>query len=123
MTSAEVVSHWSFTYGITVWVLAVVPNLPALVDSTSPTRRAWAVAWMAGGALIATFVDWESIVESNGWRLVVLVGLVALVGPVAARFLDATPRISLESPDVAGLHGPFTVDDLETADRVVGVVV
>jgi hypothetical protein len=68
-------------------------------------------------------VDWGTTIASNGWRIVVLIGFVALVGPIASRFLDATPRVAVESPDVTGLHGPFTAGEIEDADRALGVVV
>jgi ABC-type branched-subunit amino acid transport system permease subunit len=123
LTTADVITRWSFVFAIVTWALGAVPNLPALVDTPSNVRRAWAAGWVAGGVLLAAFVDWGTAIASNGWRIVVLIGFVALVGPIASRFLDATPRVAVESPDVAGLHGPFTAGEIEDADRALGVVV
>ncbi|MGD9704696.1 MAG: ABC transporter permease [Acidimicrobiia bacterium] len=123
LTAADVIPRWSFVFAIVTWTLGVVPNLPALADTTSVPRRAWAGGWMTAGLLVATIVDWDTTVTSNGWRIVMLIGLVALVGPIASRILDATPRVAAESPDVAGLYGPFAARDIEVAERALGVVI
>jgi hypothetical protein len=53
LTTTEVITRWSFVFAIVTWALGVVPNFPALVDTPSNVRRAWAGGWVAGGLFLA----------------------------------------------------------------------
>lgn len=121
LSALDVISHWSFVFSIVVWVLGVVPNLPNLAAAFDRNTLI-ASAWLALGWGVATFVDWGTALESSGWRVLVLIGLVALVGPIAQRLADRTPRAAQESPDVVGLQRRFTAVEIERAERKVGVV-
>lgn len=119
ITTTGAISHWSFVFAVTVWVLTVVPNLVGVVEAGS---RRWAgIACLAIGVGVAAFVDWGDVLPSSGWRLIVLVALVGLFGPVAQRLLDTTPRVVAESLDAIGLDRPFTRREIDRAERMVGV--
>jgi branched-chain amino acid transport system permease protein len=122
LANRGVIDNWSFVFAITVWVLCVVPNLPALAEPFD-SRTAVAGAWLAAGLAAAAFVDWDTAVDSSGWRLVVLIAIVATIGPIGRRLLDRSPRIRAESPDAIGLCGELTPVEVEQIERRLGVVV
>jgi ABC-type branched-subunit amino acid transport system permease subunit len=121
LTDLDLINHWQFVVGLVVWTLAVVPNLPALLTGpVTGTPRTLAAVWLAVGVCLAAGVDWSSALPSTGSRILAIIVMVALFGPVAARFLDPAPRVVKESPDTIGIDRPFTDVELEQADRVVG---
>lgn len=124
LTNFDVVSRWSFVIALLVWVLGVVPNLPALVDTTDARARVTAAVWLAACLVVAAFVDWGEVIPSSGWRVLFLMLMVAISGPVAKRMLTPRPAAAEapESPDLAGLRGGFTPAQVESAERGLGVV-
>lgn len=118
-TTTGMISRWSFAFAVTVWALTVVPNFVAIVAAG---RRRWAgLGCLAVGLAVAALVDWGEALPSNGWRLVVLVALVGLFGPLAQRVLDTAPRVVPESLDAIGLDRPFTDRELDRAEQMLGV--
>jgi hypothetical protein len=113
------ISRWSFAVGIAVWTLAVVTNLVALAQSATP-RRPFAIAALAAGLAVAIIPDWNDI-ATPGWRVLLGFGLCVVSGQLARRLMDATPRVTAESPDAIGLDRPFTPEEIERADRMLGV--
>jgi hypothetical protein len=121
LDATEVISHWSFFVTSIVWILAVSPNLPALL-ATDARRRIISGAWLAIGVAIAAGVDWGTALDATGKRIVLTIGLVALFGVGAQRFAENSPRIHTASPDLAGLDTSFTREEIELAEQKVGVV-
>lgn len=121
LVALDVISRWTFVFGLVVWTLAVVPNLPGLLTHpVAPARRGLAAAWLAGGLLLALGIDWSSALDATGARLLTIIILVALVGPTVQRLLDPTPRVTKESPDTVGLDRDFTDLEIDDAERAIG---
>ena len=121
------ISNWSFAIGLLVWVVAVVPNLPALGGyhdpgvTLAPRQRRVAVGiGLAVVVLIAVGVDWGTALNATGWRI--LVGmLMAFIAGLGARALcHARPEAARESPDTMGMDRPFSAAELREAERMVG---
>ena len=123
LTGLEIISNWSFAVGLAVWVLAVVPNLPALLTGAATTQRRMAVAvGLAGVMVIAAGLDWGTLLNASGWRLLMIVLIVAVAGPTARSALDTTVRTPAISPDLAGIDRAFTPAEILEAERAVGAV-
>lgn len=122
LTGAGVISNWSFAIGLIVWTLAVVPNLPGLLGGEATARqRVVAVAWLAVAMGFAAGLDWGTVLNASGWRLLVAIILVAGGGLSARAALDTTPRTPPESPDLMGIDRDFTPAEITRAEQVVGV--
>jgi branched-chain amino acid transport system permease protein len=115
----DVISRWSFAIGVAVWTLAIVTNLVALADPATP-RRPLGIVALAAGLAVAIVPDWNDI-ATPGWRVLLGFALCVVTGQVARRLMDATPRVAAESPDTIGLDRPFTTEEIERADRILGV--
>jgi branched-chain amino acid transport system permease protein len=123
LLTGPVISNWSFTVGLIVWVLAVVPNLPALLaGEATPARRALVGAGLAAVMVVAAGVDWSTVLNATGWRMLMAVLIVAVAGPTARSALDTTPRTPAESPDLAGIDRDFTPAEIAEVDRVLGAM-
>lgn len=122
LTALDVVSHWSFVAGLTVWVLGVVPNLTAAATCRSTERRAAGSTVALIGLLGALLVDWGEF-ATTGWRVVVIAAIAGVTGALVRRLVAPAPRVAASSPDSAGLGRPFTDAELEAADRALGVIV
>ena len=121
LEATDVISHWSFFVASIVWILAVSPNLPALL-ATDARRRIIGGLWLAIGVALAAGIDWGTALDATGKRIVLTIGLVALFGVGAQRFAENSPRMHAASPDLAGLNAPFTREEIELAEQKVGVV-
>jgi branched-chain amino acid transport system permease protein len=113
------ISRWSFAVGIAVWALAAVTTLVRLADRNTP-RKPLGIVALAAGLAVAIVPDWSEI-ATPGWRVLLGFGLCVLTGQVARRLMDATPRVIAHSPDTIGIDRPFTAEEIERADRVLGV--
>ena len=67
-------------------------------------------------------IDWDNAVDSTGKRLIALVLLIALFGVGAQRLTENAPRLHRASPDLIGLNTSFTDEELDRAERELGVV-
>jgi len=122
LTAADVLSHWTFVVTGVVWFLAVAPNLPLVVDSSS-ARRATAVVYLAAGLVITAAIDWSTALDVTGQRLIAIVILVAVIGLGAQRIMESGPRVRADSPDVIGLDRDFSGEEIEHAERELRVVI
>ena len=122
LTTVDAISHWTFFVTMIVWVLAVSPNLPALL-AADRGRRLVAGAWLAIGLAVSAGIDWGTALDATGKRIIVIVGLVALFGVGAQRFTENAPRVHTASPDLAGLDTAFTREEIEVAEQKIGVVI
>jgi xanthine/uracil permease len=101
-------------------VLAVTPNLPAIVDA-APGRRLAAVSILAVGLVAAAAIDWGTALDATGQRLIALVAMVAIFGVGAQRVLERAPRVHRASPDAIGLDRSFTREEIEITERALRV--
>lgn len=115
------ISHWAFFIGGAFWLLAVTPNLTGILAAPS-SRRLLAGAYLAIGVVVSLSIDWDNAVDSTGKRLVALILLIALFGVGAQRLAENAPPIHRASPDLIGLTAPFTNEELDHAERELGVV-
>ena len=120
LAALDVVSHWSFFLTGVLWVLAVTPNLPAIVDA-APGRRLAAVSILAVGLVAAAAIDWGTALDATGQRLIALVAMVAIFGVGAQRVLERAPRVHRASPDAIGLDRSFTREEIEITERALRV--
>ncbi len=123
LTGLGVIGNWSFAVGLAVWVLAVVPNLPALLAGSAELGRRFAVGMGLLGVMgVAAGLDWATLLNASGWRLLMIVVIVAVAGPAARSALDTTVRTPAVSPDLIGIDRPFTPAEILEAERAVGAV-
>lgn len=120
LTTFDVIDHWQFFIASVVWVLAVTPNLPNLVVAPA-ARRVVAALLLAAGLALALLVSWDTSLDATGKRLIATILLVAFFGVGAQRTLESAPRVHRGSPDVLGLDSDFTLDDIDRAERALGV--
>jgi branched-chain amino acid transport system permease protein len=116
-----VISHWAFFMSGIFWLLAVTPNLIGIVNAPL-LRRIIASVYLAIGVIVAISIDWDNAVDSTGKRLIALILLIALFGVGAQRLTEHAPRVHRSSPDVIGLTADFTDEELDHAERELGVV-
>ena len=102
-------------------MLAVTPNLVGILQAPR-TRQIIASIYLAIGVIVAISIDWDNAVDSTGKRLIALVLLIALFGVGAQRLTENAPRVHRASPDVIGLTTAFTDEELDHAERELGVV-
>ncbi len=119
LTTLDVISRWSFSASLLMWVIPVVGSLVPLADGPR-SKVAPTLAVLAAGLAVTMFVDWGEV-TSAGWALVFIIVLVTVVYQVSKRTLDTTPHVAKESPDSFGLDRPFTDIEVEQAERRVGV--
>jgi hypothetical protein len=117
-----VISHWAFFIAGVFWILAVTPNLVGIMQAPK-TRRIIASSYLGIGFIVAISVDWDNAVDSTGKRLIALILLIALFGVGAQRIAENAPRVHRSSPDVIGLTKDFTDEELDRAERELGVVI
>jgi hypothetical protein len=116
-----IISHWAFFIAGVFWILAVTPNLVGITQAPR-TRQIIASIYLGIGVIVAISVDWDNAVDSTGKRLIALVLLIALFGVGAQRLTENSPRLHRASPDLMGLNTPFTDEELDRAERELGVV-
>jgi len=121
LTSLSVLSHWQFGFTMITLTVAVVPNLPAVIDSP-PGRRAVAAGWLAVPLVLSAVVDWDSVITSSGWLVAVLVAMVVVFGAGTRRILAGRPSKISESPDEVGLRRALLPTEVAQIDRTLGVV-
>lgn len=128
-TRAGVISKWSFFAAALVFVVALVPLLPAILAPVDPEgpqpRRAATGTWLVLAVLVAALAPWSDRIGSNGWRVLAIVAYVVLVLRVALGVLGVVPeplaRPTLPSPDEVGLERPLTRADALDAGRMIGL--
>lgn len=118
----ELISNWSFTAAITVFVFGVVALVPAL--SGIPGRGFAALGWCAVAVMGAAALDWEALVGSNGVRVVAIGAVTAAVARIAL-VIGQVPlpgsAAPAPSPDFIGIDAPLTRSDVVDAEQALGV--
>jgi len=118
----QLITNWSFTAAIAVFVFGVIGLVPALLDV--PGRGAAGLGWCAAAVVTVAAVSWESLIESNGVRVVAIGAVAALVARVALNIGGiALPGSALPepSPDFLGVGAPLTQSDVVDAEQALGV--
>lgn len=121
LTTTGAVSHWSFVFAMTVWMLGIVPLLTQIVDHRD-RRSVLAAVFLLAAVCVAAFVDWGTTIATAGWRVVALVLLMVVVIQVTRRILDREPKAPVASPDDLGLDRELTAAEVEEIDRALQVV-
>ncbi len=104
LTTIGAVQHWSFVAAMAMWALGVVPVLPALADRRTRNRAPLA-GILASGVVAAAFVDWGSVIGKNGWRLLAIIALLAVVIGASTRLLAPLPTAPAEGARESGEPG------------------
>lgn len=132
-TRAELISRWSFVAALVVFVLAVVPLLPAVLapvdapGTPATARRGAAVAWFVVAVATAVVLPWDDRITSNGYRVLLLVVLALLAARVGVGVLGVDPTrdgpapAAASSPDLVGVDRPLTRADALEAARMLGI--
>jgi hypothetical protein len=76
---------------------------------------------LAVGILLSATIDWSSALDATGKRLIATILFVALFGVGAQRISESNPRVHVDSPDTIGLSRDFTLDEIDGAERSLGV--
>lgn len=120
LCQTEVISRWTFVFGLVVLVMTIVPALPVmLVDAISSTRRLAMAALQVVSLAVALSIDWGSQVEITGQRVVILIAFVA-VNAIAARNLLVPNADEVTSPDRIGLTERLTPAEVNRAEEALG---
>ena len=118
------ISGWQFTAAIVVWVFAVAPMTPLLFEGPHPSQRTPLLIVGSLATVVAAAVPIDSITESNGWRVVMIVVFAGVVGAVLTRIygpLTESDAMVAPSPDLIGVHEPFDRGDIIEADAEIGL--
>ena len=126
-----VIDNWSFFAALMVWVFCAVPLMPIVLsaggelDPSLRPRRAATGLWVLFGVLAAAAIPWEERISSNGYRLLLILVVTALVARIAIGVLGVMPeqmqRVEQPSPDMLGIDRPLTRSDALDAGRVLGI--
>ena len=124
----DVIGNWSFIAGLAVLVFAVVPLLPLLFAPPEvPGRRLPTAVWSLVAVAAATAVPWGTAIESNGMRVVAILGVIVLAARVSMAVHGEVPprvqtaRAEQPSPDMIGIDYPLTRSDAIDAGRAIGI--
>jgi branched-chain amino acid transport system permease protein len=121
LAQTDVISKWTFTVALIVLVVPVMPMLPALfVDAIPLNRRIAMGALMAAALATAVGIDWGTVVDVNGQRVVIIVLYVAILA-IASRNLLVPAADEATSPDRIGLTERFTPQQITEAESALGV--
>ena len=114
-----------------VWVFCAVPLMPIVLsaggelDPSLRPRRAATGLWLLFGVLAAAAIPWDERISSNGYRLLLILVVTALVARIAIGVLGVMPeqmqRVEQPSPDMLGIDRPLTRSDALDAGRVLGI--
>ena len=126
-----VIDNWSFFAALMVWVFCAVPLMPIVLsaggelDPSLRPRRAATGLWVLFGVLAAAAIPWDERISSNGYRLLLILVVTALVARIAIGVLGVMPeqmqRVEQPSPDMLGIDRPLTRSDALDAGRVLGI--
>jgi hypothetical protein len=79
-------------------------------------------AFLSIGVVVSLSIDWDNAVDSTGKRLIALILIIAFFGVGTQRLAEESPRLHRASPDLIGLNTSFTDEELDRAERELGVV-
>ena len=122
LARTDAIANWTYVAATLVFVLSIVPLLPALVARQG--RWVPAAAALAMLLVVTLLIDWEGFTTSNGLRVVAIVAaaFVAVgVGQVVLGLPREDAATPLPSPDEAGLAAPFSRSEIIDTDRALGV--
>lgn len=135
-TKYDVISHWGFFAGLTVWLTAAAPLLAPLARRRPPGEGRTGTTDVRGGpyavpafvagavlTLVAAFIPWDTAFSSNGWRFVLIVAMAALGAAALMSLAVADPEHDVrdDANDVA-LGRRLTTSEVLDADRALDLV-
>jgi branched-chain amino acid transport system permease protein len=132
-TKLEVIGNWSFFAAVVVVLLAVMPQaafvLPPPGESVAG-RRVAAGCWFVVAVALTAALPWATMVGSNGYRVLLILGWSVLVAGVG---LGVHGQVDLESlgvkgtgldeasPDMVGVDSLLTRVEAGEAARMLGI--
>ncbi len=120
LTFLDIISNWGFFAALVVWGLGIVPNLPALANTTGRPRML-CLSIAAAGIGLASFFDDVFDAAPTGGRLLAVIILFVAVGNAIRRVHTPAKPTNKSSPDLVGLVA-FTAEELSKSDRDIKVV-
>lgn len=119
----DVIPNWTFVAALVVFVGSIVPLLPVLVGGRGRAPVATVVAIVA--LLSVVMVNWETVIESNGMRVLAILAAavvtLALIQVTLGAPGDADDVTPSPLPDELGLGAEFTRSDIIDAGRALGI--
>ncbi len=130
----EYISNWDFFAGVLVILLAVMPLIGSILPPPGVQvagRRLAAGLWLVFALLITAVLPWETLVESNGFRILLMLVWAGVVASIAvgvhgavdleALGLGTDTAAEIESPDLMGFGTEITRADAQLAARAIGL--
>jgi ABC-type branched-subunit amino acid transport system permease subunit len=126
----DLITNWGFVAGLLVFVVAVVPLLPYVFSPPAPAtgpqpRRAATLIWVLFATVVVSVFPWTDLIESNGYRFVLMLVFAFLAVRIAIGIFGVMPeplqRPELPSPDMLGIDRPLTRSDAADAARALGI--
>jgi hypothetical protein len=101
LAATGVISNWSFVAALIVGLLGVAPLLAFAVAPAQerPIRAPYALAVGVAALAAVALADWESLIGSNGWRVVAMVVLGVVLGRVLFAFAGIEDPRAVAEPD------------------------
>ncbi len=123
LARSHTITNWTFVGTIIVFTLAVVPLLPVLFNPIPGGRALLTGAWLIAVVVVVGSLDWDTLVSSNGMRLLLMVLAAATAAGLAFPIHGAIPpRTEPEpSPDLLGIDRPMSAADVLEADVILGL--
>ncbi len=122
LRNGDVIDGWTLLAAVLVFVLAVVPTIPGLLDGGADRARVGrALAWGALMTILTLLVSWGTAIESNGVRFMAILAVVTVSALVSRALLGLVVLSTEPSPDLVGVDRPLTRSDLIDAERALGV--
>jgi branched-chain amino acid transport system permease protein len=125
MAKGDLISNWTFTAALLVFLMGVVPLLPVIFEEPRRGNSVAAWAWQAIAMVGVCLFDWGTVIDSAGMRFVAIIAVAILVARIGVAIHGDVPGFEAEpfeqSPDALGVGDAITRSDVLEADVALGV--